>query len=110
MCHGSHCYRRGAHVSIIVSSYVRMIFVHSTCLISSCCLLIGSFVNFVYFSCCCCMYYRYFLILFFFFLMIRPPPRSPLFPYTPLFRSARRARPPECPAQPQGAGGRCLLR
>src|SRR2546421_309909 len=24
---------------------------------------------------------------FFFFLMIRPPPRSPLFPYTPLFRS-----------------------
>src|SRR5258706_16149955 len=26
-------------------------------------------------------------LLFFFFLMIRPPPRSPLFPYTPLFRS-----------------------
>src|SRR5256885_4297000 len=25
--------------------------------------------------------------LFFFFLMTRPPPRSPLFPYTPLFRS-----------------------
>src|SRR3954462_16042507 len=25
---------------------------------------------------------------FFFFLMIRRPPRSPLFPYTPLFRSA----------------------
>src|SRR5256885_6007578 len=25
--------------------------------------------------------------LFFFFLMIRRPPRSPLFPYTPLFRS-----------------------
>src|SRR2546430_15179238 len=24
---------------------------------------------------------------FFFFLMIRQPPRSPLFPYTPLFRS-----------------------
>src|SRR2546430_12765017 len=26
--------------------------------------------------------------LFFFFLMIRPPPRSTLFPYTTLFRSA----------------------
>src|SRR5256885_13467674 len=26
-------------------------------------------------------------IFFFFFLMIRRPPRSPLFPYTPLFRS-----------------------
>src|SRR2546427_5907835 len=31
---------------------------------------------------------------FFFFLMIRPPPRSPLFPYTTLFRSPfRQARP-----------------
>src|SRR6266480_5923092 len=29
-----------------------------------------------------------FPILFFFFLMIRPPPRSTLFPYTTLFRSA----------------------
>src|SRR5256886_5639422 len=28
-----------------------------------------------------------FLYFFFFFLMIRPPPRSPLFPYTPLFLS-----------------------
>src|SRR3989442_1211517 len=28
--------------------------------------------------------------LFFFFLMIRRPPRSPLFPYTPLFRSINR--------------------
>src|SRR3989337_337219 len=28
-----------------------------------------------------------FWFLFFFFLMIRRPPRSPLFPYTPLFRS-----------------------
>src|SRR5438309_11318293 len=27
-------------------------------------------------------------LLFFFFLMIRPPPRSTLFPYTTLFRSA----------------------
>src|SRR5256885_4861472 len=30
---------------------------------------------------------------FFFFLMIRRPPRSTLFPYTTLFRSAARARP-----------------
>src|SRR3712207_8619694 len=29
----------------------------------------------------------------FFFLMIRRPPRSTLFPYTTLFRSARRPRP-----------------
>src|SRR3989338_5322385 len=29
--------------------------------------------------------------LLFFFLMIRRPPRSPLFPYTTLFRSAQRA-------------------
>src|SRR2546426_12540495 len=37
-----------------------------------------------------------FLLFFFFFLMIRRPPRSPLFPYTPLFRSYTampRARP-----------------
>src|SRR5258707_8789685 len=32
----------------------------------------------------------------FFFLMIRRPPRSPLFPYTPLFRSAHvRGLPPD---------------
>src|SRR5215210_8493200 len=30
---------------------------------------------------------------FFFFLMIRRPPRSTLFPYTTLFRSASRSRP-----------------
>src|SRR2546427_6992254 len=30
-----------------------------------------------------------FLLFFFFFLMIRRPPRSTLFPYTTLFRSAR---------------------
>src|SRR2546429_3369487 len=30
--------------------------------------------------------------MFFFFLMIRRPPRSTLFPYTTLFRSARAAR------------------
>src|SRR2546429_3290240 len=33
-------------------------------------------------------------ILVFFFLMIRRPPRSTLFPYTTLFRSARRLRMP----------------
>src|SRR2546426_9672413 len=32
-----------------------------------------------------------YLVLFFFFLMIRRPPRSTLFPYTTLFRSARGA-------------------
>src|SRR5256884_2513494 len=30
------------------------------------------------------------ITIFFFFLMIRRPPRSPLFPYTTLFRSPRR--------------------
>src|SRR5256885_14889499 len=34
-----------------------------------------------------------FFVLFFFFLMIRRPPRSTLFPYTTLFRSARPGRP-----------------
>src|SRR6266480_5748473 len=38
-----------------------------------------------------------FILLFFFFLMIRRPPRSTLFPYTTLFRSAR---PPLRPAGP----------
>src|SRR2546430_12428420 len=43
--------------------------------------------------------YRY---LFFFFLMIRRPPRSTLFPYTTLFRSAavRRAGGPGAAARP----------
>src|SRR6476660_3762590 len=38
-----------------------------------------------------------------FFLMTRRPPRSTLFPYTTLFRSARRRRPPEGPAPPPTA-------
>src|SRR3712207_6891790 len=39
----------------------------------------------------------------FFFLMIRRPPRSTLFPYTTLFRSARhRRRPRGQPEQPAG--------
>src|SRR5438034_11374193 len=33
-------------------------------------------------------FHSYFCFLFFFFLMIRRPPRSTLFPYTTLFRSA----------------------
>src|ERR1043166_9891504 len=37
------------------------------------------------------------LLLFFFFLMIRRPPRSTLFPYTTLFRSARARRRPRVP-------------
>src|SRR2546425_8181588 len=37
--------------------------------------------------------------------MIRRPPRSTLFPYTTLFRSARRPRPGRCaPVQPLGGG------
>src|SRR5436189_4830583 len=39
-----------------------------------------------------CLYFVYtHLLFFFFFLMIRRPPRSTLFPYTTLFRSAERA-------------------
>src|SRR5437899_8770784 len=34
---------------------------------------------------------RYFLVFVLFFLVIRRPPRSTLFPYTTLFRSARQA-------------------
>src|SRR5256885_8186988 len=40
---------------------------------------------------------------FFFFLMIRRPPRSPLFPYTPLFRS------PAVPLMVPGVGALGLL-
>src|SRR3712207_7390254 len=38
---------------------------------------------------------------FFFFLMIRRPPRSTLFPYTTLFRSARRSESPSASASVQ---------
>src|SRR5207249_5294425 len=40
-------------------------------------------------------YYLHHFTLLFFFLMIRPPPRSPLFPYTTLFRSCLDACPTE---------------
>src|SRR5205085_11237203 len=42
----------------------------------------------------------------FFFLMIRRPPRSTLFPYTTLFRSAHRLRAAPEPQHPAGADGR----
>src|SRR2546430_17349940 len=44
-------------------------------------------------SYCEVLFYLYLIScsLFFFFLMIRRPPRSTLFPYTTLFRSAERA-------------------
>src|SRR5688572_4211995 len=38
----------------------------------------------------CCVLFCFVLFFFFFFLMIRRPPRSTLFPYTTLFRSADR--------------------
>src|SRR2546429_4953615 len=51
-------------------------------------------------------YQSYSILFFFFFLMIRRPPRSTLFPYTTLFRSASRTpragtRPPP-PRPPAG--------
>src|SRR2546429_5501826 len=47
-------------------------------------------------------------LLFFFFLMIRRPPRSTLFPYTTLFRSARGRTPGDaCRGAPaRGRSGR----
>src|SRR2546426_901363 len=54
--------------------------------------------------------YRYCWRLCFFFLMIRRPPRSTLFPYTTLFRSAcSRGWPPRSrrgAARPRGRGAR----
>src|SRR6266480_6534951 len=46
----------------------------------------------------------FFFFVFFFFLMIRRPPRSTLFPYTTLFRSAR--GPPRRRVRPQPRLGR----
>src|ERR1022692_5151903 len=50
-----------------------------------------------------------FLIVFF-FLMIRRPPRSTLFPYTTLFRSAFEHRPPAAGDKGFAAGGEALDR
>src|SRR5205085_12392397 len=55
-------------------------------------------LHYVLTTCCCvsilcCVFFLFiciFLCFFFFFLMIRRPPRSTLFPYTTLFRSAYR--------------------
>src|SRR5262245_66553026 len=41
-------------------------------------------------------------VCFFFFLMIRRPPRSTLFPYTTLFRSAGEDRDPQRPIERAG--------
>src|SRR5256885_6643792 len=45
---------------------------------------------------------------FFFFLMIRRPPRSTLFPYTTLFRSADRSSRPKLAAECWCVGGGCM--
>src|SRR5215213_4878576 len=54
--------------------------------------------------------FYFFFFFFFFFLMIRRPPRSTLFPYTTLFRSARsgRPRPPRRPRRGGRRPGPCL--
>src|SRR2546430_4892189 len=47
-------------------------------------------------------------MLSFFFLMIRRPPRSPLFPYTTLFRSRRTpSRPAGCATASSARRGHC---
>src|SRR5215213_10523176 len=52
-------------------------------------------------------YFLYFFKCYFFFLMIRRPPRSTLFPYTTLFRSAGGPRAPYRPCgAPAGAAPR----
>src|SRR3989454_2442637 len=52
-----------------------------------------------------CATLLYLCIFFFFFLMIRRPPRSTLFPYTTLFRSAH-ARPDHAPRPERGRSAR----
>src|SRR6266480_5821236 len=49
-------------------------------------------------------YFTLSLFFFFFFLMIRRPPRSTLFPYTTLFRSAACVRRVGAPASVRGSG------
>src|SRR3712207_8092503 len=46
------------------------------------------------------------MIIEYYFLMIRRPPRSTLFPYTTLFRSARRARARALPQRRRADAGR----
>src|SRR2546429_6731711 len=52
--------------------------------------------------------YSYCMFFFFFFLMIRRPPRSTLFPYTTLFRSAGRAG--RAAEAESGRGGRGMAK
>src|SRR5215213_2144623 len=49
------------------------------------------------------LYFFSFIFFFFFFLMIRRPPRSTLFPYTTLFRSAAHGRQALPAVRPRGA-------
>src|SRR6267143_5345468 len=53
--------------------------------------------------------YLFFMFFFFFFLMIRRPPRSTLFPYTTLFRSAPGGRRP-APLPPRAGTPSCADR
>src|SRR6266542_3627396 len=62
---------------------ILLLWLHSSILLRSC-----EFVFFILNSS-----FVYYSFLFFFFLMIRRPPRSTLFPYTTLFRSAASAAP-----------------
>src|SRR5271166_6671162 len=52
----------------------------------------------------------YFIFIYFFFLMIRRPPRSTLFPYTTLFRSAALAQDAILPAEPGDVVNHQVLR
>src|SRR6476661_8380168 len=54
-----------------------------------------------------CIYRISLICFFFFFLMIRRPPRSTLFPYTTLFRSADLPRAGRAALGIGGAGARC---
>src|SRR2546429_3673057 len=63
----------------------------------------------------CGLFVRLACLCFFFFLMIRRPPRSTLFPYTTLFRSARDKTPgfetlPNATADCEARAGGCLWR
>src|SRR5215217_5392412 len=51
------------------------------------------------------LYFSFYFFVFFFFLMIRRPPRSTLFPYTTLFRSAAPAR--SADREPRAGGAGC---
>src|SRR2546427_1625658 len=54
--------------------------------------------------------YALVILIHFFFLMIRRPPRSTLFPYTTLFRSAFHVRNGECGVRSERAPANSALR